>query len=115
MLARVGLIKGTFEKKSSPRASNVSGSSSGSDVWLTASRVSSVKGSGASTPVDTFPDQDRTSMSRPGSAPTVEVGADLLVAQQRSMSLPKSFLSGGSGPPVGVNGVYLQRLVIFSI
>ncbi|XP_030760452.1 uncharacterized protein LOC115885626 [Sitophilus oryzae] len=96
-----------FEKKSSPRASNVSGSSSGSDVWLTPSRVSSRKGSGASTPVDAFP--DRIVTSRPGSAPTEEVQpGDLLVAQQRSMSLPKSFLSGGAGPVVGVNGMYLQ-------
>ncbi|XP_060525179.1 uncharacterized protein LOC132701359 [Cylas formicarius] len=79
----------TGEKKSSPRAS---GSSSGSDVWLTASRVSSLKGSGTSTPVDYYPDH-----RRPGSAPTNEVSEDVMVAQQRSMSLPKSFLSTGGG------------------
>ncbi|CAH1126967.1 unnamed protein product [Ceutorhynchus assimilis] len=95
-----------LERKSSPRAS----SSSGSDVWLNTSRVSSVKGSRASTPVETFSDKDgRTILSRPGSAPMQEVSASELVSQQRSMSLPKSFLtSAGGGVGCASGGSYSQ-------
>lgn len=103
---------GDVSKKCSPvnpksRASlfgTVSGSSSGSDVWLTASGKSNVKSSGASTPLEGVgssvflsvkDDRSReTILTRPGSAPFEERCAnDNLVAQQRSMSLPKSFLS----------------------
>ncbi|KAJ8934091.1 hypothetical protein NQ314_013600 [Rhamnusium bicolor] len=98
----------SHEKKSSPvnpksrtpTFTNVSGSSSGSDVWLTASdRKSNVKSSGASTPLEDglsgAKDEKPREMilTRPGSAPSEERSADLLVSQQRSMSLPKSFLS----------------------
>ncbi|KAJ8919121.1 hypothetical protein NQ315_012106 [Exocentrus adspersus] len=100
-----------YEKKTSPvnpknRAStfvNISGSSSGSDAWLTTSdRKSNVKGSGASTPLeDVFngvkDEKPREIiLTRPGSAPSEERSAEQLVSQQRSMSLPKSFLSAGS-------------------
>lgn len=68
--------------------------------------MSSVKGSRASTPVEAFSDKDRTIISRPGSAPMQEVPAHELVSQQRSMSLPKSFLTGSSsgGVIVSSNG-----------
>ncbi|XP_044261717.1 uncharacterized protein LOC123009457 [Tribolium madens] len=66
----------------------VSSSSSSSDVWLTTSdRTVAKKSSGASTP------EDLSSDKRPGSAPTEERSNGFLESQQRSMSLPKSFLS----------------------
>ncbi|XP_064214034.1 uncharacterized protein RhoGEF3 isoform X1 [Tribolium castaneum] len=65
----------------------VSGSSSGSEVWLT---TVAKKTSGASTPED-LGDGGK----RPGSAPTEERSNGFLESQQRSMSLPKSFLSVG--------------------
>lgn len=82
----------------------VSGSSSGSDVWLTASGKSNVKSSGASTPLEDVgsgvflsvrDDRSRESiLTRPGSAPFEQRSqTENLLSQQRSMSLPKSFLS----------------------
>ncbi|KAL1491966.1 hypothetical protein ABEB36_012477 [Hypothenemus hampei] len=69
--------------KVSPR---VSGSSSGSDqAWLGTSRISSRRSSRASTPVDE---------RRPGSAPMQDILPINLGHQQKSMSLPKSFLTG---------------------
>ncbi|KAH1028891.1 hypothetical protein HUJ05_002211 [Dendroctonus ponderosae] len=98
-----------LDRKNSPRTSNVSGSSSGSDVWLSASRASSRKGSRASTPVDSHPEIPRNVMARPGSAPMQDLPSGQLVAQQRSMSLPKSFLTS-SGATVCTNGLCLQRV-----
>lgn len=100
-----------YEKKTSPlnpksrtpTFTTVSGSSSGSDIWLTASdRKSNVKNSGASTPLEDVLSgvKDEKSreivLTRPGSAPSEEKSAELLVSQQRSMSLPKSFLSANN-------------------
>uniref|UniRef100_A0AAR5PY67 FERM adjacent (FA) domain-containing protein n=1 Tax=Dendroctonus ponderosae TaxID=77166 RepID=A0AAR5PY67_DENPD len=96
-----------IDRKNSPRTSNVSGSSSGSDVWLSASRASSRKGSQASTPVDSHPEIPRNVMARPESAPMQDLPSGQLVAQQRSMSLPKSFLTS-SGATVCTNGLCLQ-------
>ncbi|KAJ3640655.1 hypothetical protein Zmor_027203 [Zophobas morio] len=93
-----------FEKKTSPVTvpfGTVSSSSSSSDVWLTTSDRTvgkNAKGSGASTPLEDLPplsDKGREMiLTRPGSAPTEERSAGFLESQQRSMSLPKSFLSG---------------------
>ncbi|XP_066138350.1 uncharacterized protein RhoGEF3 isoform X1 [Euwallacea fornicatus] len=99
------------DRKTSPRSSNVSGSSSGSDAWLSTSRMSSRRGSRASTPVDTFSDKERSILSRPGSAPMHNVpSCEFSSHQQRSMSLPKSFLTSSSvgGGFIACNGVYLQ-------
>lgn len=83
-------------KRSTPTLGTVSGSSSGSEAWLTASGKSGTKGSGESTPLEELlaasEKRDR-SFTRPGSAPSEERSSDLLSQQQRSMSLPKSFLS----------------------
>ncbi|RZC34253.1 hypothetical protein BDFB_007275 [Asbolus verrucosus] len=90
------------DKKGSPVFGNVSTSSSSSDVWLTTSertvRASpkNAKGSGGSTPLEELPLADgrrEVILTRPGSAPTEERSAGFLESQQRSMSLPKSFLS----------------------
>lgn len=72
-----------------------SSSSSNSDVWLTTSeKTVAKKSSGASTPED-LPAETKREMilTRPGSAPTEERNDGFLESQQRSMSLPKSFLS----------------------
>lgn len=97
---------------------NSSNSSSSSDIWLTTSdRTTSKspkppKSSEASTPLDDYvstnsksPMRDRESKRsrevfspRPGSAPTNDVDDRIaLDAQQRSLSLPKSFLSDRYG------------------
>lgn len=91
-------------KSRTPTFGTVSGSSSGSDVWLTASGKSNVKSSGASTPLEDIcssallsvkDDRSREMiLTRPGSAPFEDrSAAENLVAEQRSLSLPKSFLS----------------------
>lgn len=91
-------------KYRTPTVGTVSGSSSGSDVWLTASGKSNVKSSGASTPLEDISSSvllsvkdDRSRemiLTRPGSAPfEYRSATENLAAQQRSMSLPKSFLS----------------------
>ncbi|KAJ3617094.1 hypothetical protein MTP99_009092 [Tenebrio molitor] len=96
-----------FEKKTSPVSvpfGTVSSSSSSSDVWLTTSdrtiskSPKNAKSSGGSTPLEDLPPlADNKSremiLTRPGSAPTEERNAGFLESQQRSMSLPKSFLS----------------------
>ncbi|XP_022919808.2 uncharacterized protein [Onthophagus taurus] len=89
----------------SPVSRNPSSSSTSSDLYLTTSdRASSrspknAKSSGASTPLEDVPKKDEPIremvLTRPGSAPNEEkksVGFE--DAQQRSLSLPKSFLSG---------------------
>lgn len=91
-------------KSRTPPFGTVSGSSSGSDVWLTASGKSNVKSSGASTPLEDISgsillsvtdDKSREMiLTRPGSAPFEDKSnLENLIDQQRSMSLPKSFLS----------------------
>ncbi|XP_050306057.1 uncharacterized protein LOC126743130 isoform X2 [Anthonomus grandis grandis] len=97
-----------LERKTSTRTGNLSGSSSGSDVWISGSRVSSIRGSRASTPVENYLDKDKTVLSRPGSAPMQEVPSDMLVPQQRSMSLPKTFLAGSDAFSGCRSGLYLQ-------
>lgn len=96
------------EKKVSPVTENrlcnlASSSSSSSDVYITTSdRTTSkspknVKSSGASTPLDDNSAKDcrchEEIISRPGSAPNDEHKLATVENQQRSMSLPKSFLS----------------------
>ncbi|KAJ8967429.1 hypothetical protein NQ317_014474 [Molorchus minor] len=90
-----------YEKKSSPinpksrtpTFASVSGSSSGSDAWLTGN----AKGSAAPECGSGFGGKNEKAremiLTRPGSAPSEERPGELLVSQQRSMSLPKSFLS----------------------
>lgn len=102
---------GSLQEKKSPinRFSNVSSSSSSSDVYITTSdRTTSkspknVKSSGASTPLDDISNKDDKCheegiMSRPGSAPNNENKTVTIENQQRSMSLPKSFLSASHQP-----------------
>lgn len=100
------------EKKISPvnvaRFGNASSSSSSSDVYLTTSdRTTSkspknVKSSGASTPLEDISCKDEKCreeiVSRPGSAPNDENKQGKVENQQRSMSLPKSFLSASYHP-----------------
>ncbi|KAK4883196.1 hypothetical protein RN001_006515 [Aquatica leii] len=82
---------------------NSSNSSSSSEIWVTTSdRTASkssknAKSSGTSTPLDeglAIKDEHlkEVILSRPGSAPTDD-NCGLLESQQRSMSLPKSFLA----------------------
>lgn len=81
---------------------NSSNSSSSSDIWLTTSdrtiskSPKNAKSSGASTPLEEAPVKDEhlreVILTRPGSAP-MEDNPGSIEAQQRSMSLPKSFLS----------------------
>lgn len=92
---------------------NSSCSSSSSDIWITTSDRTitksprNAKSSGASTPMDDHtmtsstksdPQTREMILTRPGSAPVnVEeerAQADITDSQKRSMSLPKSFLSG---------------------
>lgn len=88
-------------KRPSPTCGNSSNSSSSSDVWLTTSdrTVSksprNAKGSGTSTPLEELPINSvrEIILTRPGSAPTEDSNVNLLESQQRSLSLPKSFLS----------------------
>ena len=95
-----------------PPSRNPSSSSSSSDVYITTSDRTStkspknVKSSGGSTPMDELPAvKDELAivgreviLSRPGSAPGEENKASVEESQQRSMSLPKSFLSGSYQP-----------------
>ncbi|KAF5308643.1 hypothetical protein FQR65_LT06104 [Abscondita terminalis] len=105
---------GSGDKKVSPVTSksasrspsaigNSSNSSSSSEVWVTTSdRTASkssknAKSSGTSTPLDEGPaikDEQlkEVILSRPGSAPADD-NSGLVESQQRSMSLPKSFLA----------------------
>lgn len=84
-----------------------SNSSSSSDVWLTTSDRTVTKspragrGSGTSTPLDEIPltIPREIILTRPGSAPNQETAVNVVEAQQRSLSLPKSFLSPGNYPP----------------
>lgn len=83
-----------------------SNSSSSSDVWLTTSDRTVTKspragrGSGTSTPLDEIPVTipREIILTRPGSAPNQESNVNVVEAQQRSLSLPKSFLSPGNYP-----------------
>ncbi|KAJ8933594.1 hypothetical protein NQ318_003350 [Aromia moschata] len=104
-----------YEKKSSPMNPRsrtlptfvtISGSSSGSEAWLAGlDRKGNAKGSGASTPLECALSVGKNEKSRevlltrPGSAPSEERSRELLVSQQRSMSLPKSFLSASYQQP----------------
>lgn len=82
---------------------NRSSSSSSSDIYVTTSdRTASkspktAKSSGASTPLGEMPIKDERLreeiLTRPGSAPSDESRLCVPESQQRSMSLPKSFLS----------------------
>lgn len=103
-------VESAIERRMSPGSSknasrspsavgNSSNSSSSSDVWLTTSdRTASksprnAKSSGASTPLEELRDERarESILTRPGSAPMED---DVIVSSdQRSMSLPKSFLS----------------------
>ncbi|KAK9884651.1 hypothetical protein WA026_007494 [Henosepilachna vigintioctopunctata] len=85
---------------------NVSNSSSSSDIWLASDRTvtkcpRNVKSSGASTPIEEMASPEKEHhdremiLTRPGSAPSQERQESFLESQQRSMSLPKSFLSAG--------------------
>lgn len=103
---------GEYEQKRSPVnikciSPNSSNSSSSSDIWVTTSdrtvtrspRIT--KSSGTSTPLDEIPGSCTSRemiLTRPGSAPAKESDANVLESQQRSLSLPKSFLSVGSYP-----------------
>ncbi|XP_057660132.1 mucin-2 isoform X2 [Diorhabda carinulata] len=94
-------------KNRTPTFGTVSGSSSGSDAWLTASASikTSMKSSGTSLHRDETSDDfnkvRETIVTRPGSAPSDERDNNTLEMQQRSMSLPKSFLSASYQPPGG--------------
>ncbi|XP_050499338.1 uncharacterized protein LOC126879961 isoform X2 [Diabrotica virgifera virgifera] len=94
-------------KSRTPTFGTVSGSSSGSDAWITASTSfrNSVKSSGTSLPRDETSDDGtkvrETIVTRPGSAPSDERDNNTLEMQQRSMSLPKSFLSASYQPSSG--------------
>lgn len=91
-------------KRLTPTFGTSSNSSSSSDVWLTTSDRTVTKspragrGSGMSTPLEevalTIPRE--IILTRPGSAPNQETTVNVIEAQQRSLSLPKSFLSPGN-------------------
>lgn len=98
-------------RTSSPKRPTSSNSSSSSDIWLTTSDRTVTKSprgrgsSGMSTPLEevaalTIPRE--IILTRPGSAPShqqqeaVDGVSVVLEAQQRSLSLPKSFLSPGN-------------------
>lgn len=93
-------------KRPTPTFGTSSNSSSSSDVWLTTSDRTVTKsprttgrGSGMSTPLDEVPltIPREIILTRPGSAPSQETNSvNVLEAQQRSLSLPKSFLSPGN-------------------
>lgn len=108
----------SVEKKTSPvnaksvvnrspsRIGNSSSSSSTSDMYVTTSdrtctkSPKNIKSSGASTPLEEMPSIEERPheviMTRPGSAPGDKNSSGTVESQQRSMSLPKSFLSASS-------------------
>ncbi|KAF2884833.1 hypothetical protein ILUMI_21342 [Ignelater luminosus] len=100
---KISPVNSKSASRSPSAMGNSSNSSSSSDVWVTTSeRTASkspknAKSSGTSTPLDEVPvvKDDRLReiiLTRPGSAP-MEDSTVSVESQQRSMSLPKSFLS----------------------
>lgn len=91
-------------RRLTPTFGTSSNSSSSSDVWLTTSDRTVTKspragrGSGMSTPIDesALMIPREIILTRPGSAPNQETSVNMIEAQQRSLSLPKSFLSPGN-------------------